>query len=465
MSDAKGGTTTTVTLSLPALIQQLKDHVAEGKRPQLDELVLQAQQPEQHAAVKQQMSSLATQAELRAAVNALLDRQSAAPAAAQQAAPEAASKPESDLPMPLEALFGDMPKEEFRTSLIHAFHCRTPSCPVPGCLEMTGKLERLHQHVSSCSAPGCILCRIWTYLKYYRDSGECTTINGGNLQMTGGLCHALYVEPLLQCSQLLPRWQNGKISWVPPRDALAQLHSLTTQPAVNASSDAPEIQSIESTSGPEEQTRKRPRRFQDGRGRDADPRVAPTNRTQSNSDGPDNLAPPLDPQQMTPFLPPSSYANLQGVLQTPTWPFATPADPSNVSASHQQATAALGSANLFDFFKESTNLLDMELDAQVNGAMRQLAAETPGVASASWSGKGHAPSSRPLSNSLLPSLPMSSSCSGISLNELLKQTSFSDIELQSLTKSRSEIKAKNVSEHSLGSFIERSELIDILAEF
>ena len=27
--------------------------------------------------------------------------------------------------------FGAMSKEDFKTSLIHAFHCRAPSCPVP----------------------------------------------------------------------------------------------------------------------------------------------------------------------------------------------------------------------------------------------------------------------------------------------------------------------------------------------
>ena len=120
-----------------------------------------------------------------------------------------------------------LPQEDFRTSLIHAFHCRTPSCPVAACASMSAKLERLHQHVSRCNEKGCVLCSMWTYLKYYRDSSEQASSCRPALETTGGLCQALYVEPLMQSSQLLPRWQNGKVSWVPPRDALEQLNTLT----------------------------------------------------------------------------------------------------------------------------------------------------------------------------------------------------------------------------------------------
>ena len=50
--------------------------------------------------------------------------------------------------------------------------------------------------------------------RYYRDSFE----QGGE----AGLAHpsgAQYAEPLMSSSQLLPRWQNGKVSWMTPQEA------------------------------------------------------------------------------------------------------------------------------------------------------------------------------------------------------------------------------------------------------
>jgi len=185
--------TTTVTLSLPRLIQTLKRQLPADRSVQFDALLVLAADPspEQQKQIKVQMCAIASPAELTAAVNALMDEgssDSAVPATAPAAAAPAASQsglptptysappvdlpPATDAEPPLEALFGQLDKEEFRTCLIHAFHCRTPSCPVPGCEAMCQKLERLHTHVSSCSAPGCVLCRMWTYLKYYRDSLE-----------------------------------------------------------------------------------------------------------------------------------------------------------------------------------------------------------------------------------------------------------------------------------------------------
>jgi len=240
---------TTLTVSLPSLIEELKNHVSADKAPQLDRLLSQARDnPTEHAQVKRRMGEMATADQLRAAVNALIEKCAAAPVAAPAAgsSPPVASASSftghaetSELPPELLSLFGDMPKEDFRARLIHAFHCRTPSCPVPGCVGMTSKLERLHTHVSSCSGENCVLCRIWTYLKYYRDSMDQAVMGGAQSHQpgTGGLCQKLYVEPLLQSSQLLPRWKDGQIAWVTPREALSQLHELTSSHGMGSAAD------------------------------------------------------------------------------------------------------------------------------------------------------------------------------------------------------------------------------------
>ena len=50
--------TTTVTLSLPALIQELKNHVPDDRKEALDRLVKQANdRPEEQAQIKQQSST------------------------------------------------------------------------------------------------------------------------------------------------------------------------------------------------------------------------------------------------------------------------------------------------------------------------------------------------------------------------------------------------------------------------
>jgi hypothetical protein len=252
---AKG--VTTLTVSLPSLIEELKNHVSVDKAPQLDRLVAQARDsPSEHAQIKRQMGELASADQLRAAVNALIDKCAAAPVPAPpppgESPPGATCSSSSasgsgvcGLPPELRALFGDVSEEDFRARLIHAFHCRAPSCPVPGCVGMSSKLERLHTHVSGCGGDSCVLCRMWTYLKYYRSSMDGAGSGSAPMSLwgTGGLCQTLYVEPLLQSTQLLPRLKDGQIAWIPPREALAQLRELTAVPGMmggGAEGNAPE---------------------------------------------------------------------------------------------------------------------------------------------------------------------------------------------------------------------------------
>ena len=188
-----------------------------------------AQENKDQQTIKQEIFSLAGKEELRDAVNALVQSQEATPDAG------AAASSADDVESAAINLFGAMPKEVFKASLIHCFHCRTPSCPVPECANISGKLQRLHQHVSGCTTEGCVLCRIWTFLKSYRDSSEQLHAAGavGAVGAAGG--GAAYVgqqhaEPLLQSTQLLPRWQDGKISWLPPHEALAQVYAMPPAP-------------------------------------------------------------------------------------------------------------------------------------------------------------------------------------------------------------------------------------------
>lgn len=251
MAGAGGKGVTTLTVSLPSLIEELKNHVSADKAPQLDRLVAQARDsPSEHALIKRKMGELASADQLRAAVNALMDRCGAAPvpappssggspAEAACSSSSASGSSPSALPPELRALFGDVSEEDFRARLIHAFHCRAPSCPVPGCVSMSSKLERLHAHVSGCTGENCVLCRMWTYLKYYRSSMDGAGPGSAPMSLwgAGGLCQTLYVEPLLQSSQLLPRLKDGQIAWIPPRDALAQLRELTAVPGMTGAAD------------------------------------------------------------------------------------------------------------------------------------------------------------------------------------------------------------------------------------
>mgnify|MGYP004277905785 FL=1 len=99
-------TTTQLTISLPALIKQLKHHVSEDKKAALEALLmLPSEQPEEQLAIKKQMGELASPDELRAAVNALIEQCKATPA------------PSEDDTASLDALLGQMSKASLQTSL------------------------------------------------------------------------------------------------------------------------------------------------------------------------------------------------------------------------------------------------------------------------------------------------------------------------------------------------------------
>ena len=201
-----------VSISLIDLLEELKNHVGTDKQQRLQQLKQQAaDHPEEQVKLKRDILMLAGAEALRAAVTALMNKPKPPP-------------PEPPLP----SLWGEnMSKEDFKASLVHSFHCRTPSCPVPDCASITSKLQRLHQHVSTCEAENCLLCRMWTNLKYYRDAGEGM---GSAAWAPAASSAALFTEPLINSSQLLPRWQQGTIAWMKPQEALAQARRAPLRP-------------------------------------------------------------------------------------------------------------------------------------------------------------------------------------------------------------------------------------------
>jgi len=203
-----------VSISLIDLLEELKNHVGTDKQQRLQQLKQQAaDHPEEQVKLKRDILMLAGAEALRAAVTALMNKPKPPP-------------PEPPLP----SLWGEnMSKEDFKASLVHSFHCRTPSCPVPDCASITSKLQRLHQHVSTCEAENCLLCRMWTNLKYYRDAGEGM---GSAAWAPAASSAALFTEPLINSSQLLPRWSQGTIAWMKPQEALAQVGAMTAHPGL-----------------------------------------------------------------------------------------------------------------------------------------------------------------------------------------------------------------------------------------
>eukprot|EP00965_Chrysotila_dentata_P188294 6172651-Pleurochrysis_carterae.AAC.5 len=134
--------TTTVTLSLPSLIEQLKDIVSEDRKEPLDALLRQAKEStHEQVHIKKQMIALATPDELRAAVNAIMAAAEASASSQQSETPAAAAAPPApaeqagssnslsqQMPDPtseleqLETMFDDTTKEHFRH---HPVRCRT----------------------------------------------------------------------------------------------------------------------------------------------------------------------------------------------------------------------------------------------------------------------------------------------------------------------------------------------------
>ena len=198
-----------VSISLPDLLEELKNHVGTDKQEGLQQLKQRAaEHPEEQVKLKRDILNLTGAEALRAAVTALMNKPKPPP-------------PELLIP----SLWAEgMSKEDFKAALVHSFHCRTPSCPVPDCASITSKLQRLHQHVSTCDLDNCLLCRMWTHLKYYRDSADPAGAPGG---MASASSAALFTEPLINSSQLLPRWQQGAVAWMKPQEALAQVGAMT----------------------------------------------------------------------------------------------------------------------------------------------------------------------------------------------------------------------------------------------
>ena len=185
--------TESVSISLIDLLEELKNHVGTDKQEGLQQLKQRAaEHPEEQVKLKRDILNLTGAEALRAAVTALMNKPKPPP-------------PELLIP----SLWAEgMSKEDFKASLVHSFHCRTPSCPVPDCASITSKLQRLHQHVSTCETDNCLLCSMWTHLKYYRDAADQGGGPGG-LMGANASSAALFTEPLINSSQLLPRWQQG----------------------------------------------------------------------------------------------------------------------------------------------------------------------------------------------------------------------------------------------------------------
>ena len=119
-----------VSISLPDLLEELKNHVGTDKQEGLQQLKQRAaEHPEEQVKLKRDILNLTGAEALRAAVTALMNKPKPPP-------------PELLIP----SLWAEgMSKEDFKAALVHSFHCRTPSCPVPDCASITSKLQRLHQ--------------------------------------------------------------------------------------------------------------------------------------------------------------------------------------------------------------------------------------------------------------------------------------------------------------------------------
>ena len=152
---------------------------------------LAKEKPHQLAKVKEQALSIAGPEAFRKAVTALVSAQSKAPAPAP--APAAPPRPalppipppltplggipfvEPPMPANLQAIFGSQQSpEEFKASLVHAFHCGRPGCDFEKCQELQASISRMEAHIERCEAtrklpPGapvqCKTCQLWCKLQ------------------------------------------------------------------------------------------------------------------------------------------------------------------------------------------------------------------------------------------------------------------------------------------------------------
>lgn len=234
----------TVSLSLEGIVEELANHVEPEKRPQVELLRrLAREKPDQHAKVKEQMLLVGGPEALRAAVSSLVSKQKKEAAAApkQPPPPPPPACPTHDAPlMPpnLPQIFGSSastPAElkQFHDELLHAFHCRSPSCPVSGCKDFSAKLQRLRLHISSCNENSCLLCSIWSYLSNYNAAmaaGEAARAAAAGAP--GG--SLMFRDELLGSRALLPCYENGQLQWLSPPDALASINQISAPAAKRA---------------------------------------------------------------------------------------------------------------------------------------------------------------------------------------------------------------------------------------
>ena len=242
-----------VSLSLVDIVEEMANHVPAEKQPQVELLRrLAREKPDQQTLVKQQMLLIGGAEAVRAAVTAVVSRagsggyvSSAAPAPASTPAPPApayAGRQEPPMPPNLPAIFGSTastPAElaEFKAELLHAFHCGASACPVTKCANLATKLQRLREHVPTCSnaSSGCLLCSIFTYLRDFHapDADACAPCSNPLGASSGNF---MYADELMQSKQLLPCWdrEKGKLAWLSPPDALAQVRSLTGERTAGA---------------------------------------------------------------------------------------------------------------------------------------------------------------------------------------------------------------------------------------
>lgn len=140
---------------------------------------------------------------------------------------------EPPMPANLPAIFGSTastPEElqVFKAELLHAFHCRTPSCPISGCTALSAKLQRLQVHMGSCTEETCLLCGIGSYLRTYNAAVAVPTDAASDA--LGGSMH--YMNELLMSRQRLPTYdrETGGVSWMNPREAIETIRSMTGLP-------------------------------------------------------------------------------------------------------------------------------------------------------------------------------------------------------------------------------------------
>lgn len=235
-----------VSISLPDLLEELIHRAVGECREKLVLLSRRARANTMPAqTVKHEMVMLVGAVAIREAVSGLVAKRTGRKAA-EGTVSEPSCAPEPT-PVPADTsispMFNCMHKEEFRMSLVHAFHCRTPSCPVPQCANLHERLERLHRHVSSCSAETCVLCQMWRSLNdYCEDCGppaapasqteakNTTSPKSESTISSRTAPHSptlLYEDQLLSSSQPLPCWQNGHVSWATPREAIARVHAIS----------------------------------------------------------------------------------------------------------------------------------------------------------------------------------------------------------------------------------------------